>query len=266
VKDATDKVRAFHVAMGQPTADRPQMLTVERVRLRLALILEEVSELADALGSSGYTVRRIETVIEWLGRDEFKRAQNLTEAADALADISYVVAGTAVEMGIPLGEVFDEVHASNMTKLGGTVREDGKLLKPPGYRPPDIARVLAALEIRREAELARARAIGRQAAEPTTGPFSDVGFTFTPVNYDAHGRVDTTVPYVDPLVQYLSSGPADDEPDDCPPVVRAHAIGDQVEISHHGVTRIGKVVGLDAVAVDIGEVVAVEPGKARRLA
>jgi hypothetical protein len=39
-----------------------------------------------------------------------------------------------------------------------------------------------------------------------------------------------------------------------------------VEISHHGVTRIGKVVGLDAVAVDIGEVVAVEPGKARRLA
>jgi predicted HAD superfamily Cof-like phosphohydrolase len=162
VKDATDKVRAFHVAMGQPTADRPQMLTVERVRLRLALILEEVSELADALGSSGYTVRRIETVIEWLGRDEFKRAQNLTEAADALADISYVVAGTAVEMGIPLGEVFDEVHASNMTKLGGTVREDGKLLKPPGYRPPDIARVLAALEIRREAELARARS-------PTSG-------------------------------------------------------------------------------------------------
>ena len=42
--------------------------------------------------------------------------------------------------------MIDEVHASNMTKLGAdgrpVRRADGKILKGPDYRPPDIAAVL----------------------------------------------------------------------------------------------------------------------------
>jgi len=48
--------------------------------------------------------------------------------------------------GIPLQAVFDEVHASNMTKLGNdgkpVRRADGKVIKGPNYRKPDIAAVL----------------------------------------------------------------------------------------------------------------------------
>jgi predicted HAD superfamily Cof-like phosphohydrolase len=42
--------------------------------------------------------------------------------------------------------VLDAVHTSNMTKLGAdgrpVRRPDGKILKGPGYRPPEIAAVL----------------------------------------------------------------------------------------------------------------------------
>jgi len=43
-------------------------------------------------------------------------------------------------------EVFQEIQASNMSKLGADgnpiYREDGKVMKGPGYFRPDIAGVL----------------------------------------------------------------------------------------------------------------------------
>jgi predicted HAD superfamily Cof-like phosphohydrolase len=38
--------------------------------------------------------------------------------------------------------VYAEVHASNMSKVGGPIRADGKVLKGNGYRLPDLSRVL----------------------------------------------------------------------------------------------------------------------------
>ena len=56
----------------------------------------------------------------------------------------YIAVGTALELGIPLEPVWDEVHRSNMAKVDpetGKVRkrEDGKVLKPEGWVRPDIA-------------------------------------------------------------------------------------------------------------------------------
>lgn len=68
------------------------------------------------------------------------------EVADALADIVYVAYGTALTYGIDLDAVLQEVHRSNMSKLGPDgrpiLREDGKVLKGPGYFPPAIGEVL----------------------------------------------------------------------------------------------------------------------------
>ena len=54
--------------------------------------------------------------------------------------------GTAHVYGIDLDAVLDAVHVSNMTKLGAdgrpVRRADGKILKGPHYRPPEIAAVL----------------------------------------------------------------------------------------------------------------------------
>lgn len=70
---------------------------------------------------------------------------DLENIAKELADIIYIVCGTAVSYGIPLDKVFDEVHRSNMAKLvdGKPVRrDDGKILKPEGWTAPDIKKVL----------------------------------------------------------------------------------------------------------------------------
>lgn len=68
--------------------------------------------------------------------------------ADALADIVYVVYGTALTYGIDLDSVLREVHRANMSKLGADgkplLRQDGKVLKSDRYRPPDIAPIVSA--------------------------------------------------------------------------------------------------------------------------
>lgn len=41
-------------------------------------------------------------------------------------------------LGVDLRPFFREVHRTNMHKLAGPKREDGKQLKPPGWKPPRI--------------------------------------------------------------------------------------------------------------------------------
>lgn len=57
-----------------------------------------------------------------------------------------VVRGTALEYGIPLDAVVEEIHRSNLSKLGvdgrPVKRADGKVAKGPNYFRPDIAKVL----------------------------------------------------------------------------------------------------------------------------
>jgi predicted HAD superfamily Cof-like phosphohydrolase len=118
------QVAEFHRAYGLPVCDAPQReLDAAQVALRQSLIEEEVGELRAAAA-----------------------AGDVIGVADALADIVYVAYGTAHTYGVDLDAVLDEVHASNMTKLGADGapirREDGKVLKGPGYRAPDIGAVL----------------------------------------------------------------------------------------------------------------------------
>lgn len=61
--------------------------------------------------------------------------------ANELRHADGVVRATARRTGVPLYEVVAEVHASNMTKT--VTPGDGKAVKGPDYRPPDVAGVLA---------------------------------------------------------------------------------------------------------------------------
>lgn len=80
----------------------------------------------------------VEAVKNWsLEQNEETRAQVCKE----WADLQYVVSQAAVFLEIPSDEAFHRVHESNMTKVvDGKViyREDGKILKPEGYQPPDM--------------------------------------------------------------------------------------------------------------------------------
>jgi predicted HAD superfamily Cof-like phosphohydrolase len=70
---------------------------------------------------------------------------DVVETADACADLIWVIEGLCHSLGIPLQKVWDEVARSNMSKtIDGKLikREDGKILKPDTYSPPDISNVL----------------------------------------------------------------------------------------------------------------------------
>lgn len=130
-----------------------------RVALRTDLIGEEFIELVDATyGVEAGNVLRgaLERVRSENGYEA--RSVDTVEVADALADIMYLVWGFALEAGIPLMDVFREVHASNMSKLGedgkpivsdgtmlrsdGSLAPVGKLMKGADFFPPDIRGVL----------------------------------------------------------------------------------------------------------------------------
>ena len=73
----------------------------------------------------------------------FRKNNNIhAEALKELADLIYVCYQYAENMGWFLDEALDRVHASNMSKLGEdgqpVYREDGKVLKGPNYKPPDL--------------------------------------------------------------------------------------------------------------------------------
>jgi predicted HAD superfamily Cof-like phosphohydrolase len=115
-------VREFHSAFGLPMETKPTVHTPQ-TELRVALLREEFNEYLTAV-----------------------EAGDLVEIADALADMTYVIHGTAHDHGLPLDALVEEVHRSNMSKLGldgkPILREDGKVIKGPAYFKPDIAAVI----------------------------------------------------------------------------------------------------------------------------
>lgn len=152
------QVIAFHDVYGVPkrplqSADREfRHMDDERVAMRLGLIAEEFCELLeDGFGvtanitygerDAGYNFRQAD-LANLLGRGKRDGA----EVVDALGDIVYVCYGMALEMGYDLRAVIEEIHASNLTKLGDDgkpiIRDDGKVLKGPNYVKPNIAAAL----------------------------------------------------------------------------------------------------------------------------
>lgn len=150
--DSLNQVAEFHRTFKAPILDKPQIPSLERCKLRVSLIAEELRELQEAI-----------------------EANDLVEVADALCDIQYVLSGAVLEFG--LGEkfvdLFNEVQRSNMSKAcstyeeaeatvefyfqkDGTVAEiikdedkflvyrtsDNKVLKSVKYSPADLKSIL----------------------------------------------------------------------------------------------------------------------------
>lgn len=89
------------------------------LRLRLALLLEEVQELSSAV-----------------------MHEDLELIARNVADILYVTHSFPHSLGYDGDAVYDAVHKANMKKKMGKVRSDGKQLPPVDFTPPDIKAVL----------------------------------------------------------------------------------------------------------------------------
>jgi predicted HAD superfamily Cof-like phosphohydrolase len=79
---------------------------------------------------------------------EAANSNDLVEVADALGDMLYILCGTILTHGMQhiIEDVFAEIQGSNMSKLGvdgkPIYREDGKVMKGPNYRRPELKQFL----------------------------------------------------------------------------------------------------------------------------
>ena len=117
---AQGMVETFHRTFGIVVNRTPTVVDEHTRALRERLIQEEFDELKEAMAQN-----------------------NLIGIAKEMADLLYVVYGTAVSYGIDMDPVFQEVHRSNMSKVGGHKRTDGKWVKPATYSTASIEPILA---------------------------------------------------------------------------------------------------------------------------
>ena len=143
-------VRRFHHVYGLPVQTDGASLERESLDMRMSLIAEEFSELVGAVYGQAARAEIESSYRRAVAADD--GARNTVEAADALADLIYVIYGMALETGIDLASVLAEVQRSNMSKLGAdgkpVYREDGKVLKGPDYFPPNVEAVLRRRRLR----------------------------------------------------------------------------------------------------------------------
>lgn len=150
--DSLNQVAEFHRTFGHPVEPRPGIPAEDRCRLRVALLREELAELETAIAQ-----------------------KDITEVADALCDLQYVLSGAVLEFGLgeKFVELFNEVQRSNMSKTCSSREEaeataryyeqekgmpayieqsgnhwlvyrksDNKTLKSINYSPADLASIL----------------------------------------------------------------------------------------------------------------------------
>jgi predicted HAD superfamily Cof-like phosphohydrolase len=121
-----EMVQEFHETYGLPVEPQQTTGSKKTKDLRINLIQEELDELKEALDND-----------------------DMVETLDALIDLQYVLDGAFLSFGLQnvKNEAFEEVHRSNMSKLGEDGKpirreSDGKVMKGPNYFKPDIAQFI----------------------------------------------------------------------------------------------------------------------------
>lgn len=149
---ALTMVSKFHTLFDAPILETPQIPDLKRAQLRVSLLQEELNELQEAIDNN-----------------------DLTEVADALGDLQYVLSGAVLEFWLwdRFAEIFAEIQRSNMSKACNSLQEaeatvayyktykdtewyivskwdqylvhrteDNKVLKSINYSPADINKFL----------------------------------------------------------------------------------------------------------------------------
>lgn len=127
-KGTLSQVQEFHETYGLPVESEQTTGSAQTKQLRINLLQEELDELKEALDNDDYV-----------------------ETLDALIDLQYVLDGAFLSFGMQdvKEAAFNEVHRSNMSKLGEDGKPirregDGKVMKGPNYFKPDMAQFIKA--------------------------------------------------------------------------------------------------------------------------
>ncbi len=124
-KGMYEDVAEFNHKFNLPMPNKVTPLDKKTMEYRLGFLAEELSETIEAAEKG-----------------------DMSGIADGLVDLVYVAIGTAIFMGLPWHELWDEVQRANMAKVPCLRPEDSKrnnkydIIKPEGWVPPDIEGIL----------------------------------------------------------------------------------------------------------------------------
>lgn len=117
-------VREWLEAFNKPL-DGP--FVYSRIDLASKCIQEEADEVWDEL---------------WCNNSDSQKEVNREALTKELCDLLWVTYQAAAFFGLPIEKAFRRVYESNMSKLGDdgkpVLREDGKILKGPNYKPAEL--------------------------------------------------------------------------------------------------------------------------------
>lgn len=118
-----DDVRKFFTKFDIQQFRSPGHLSKRKLQERIDFLQEELNELKAAAETN-----------------------NLVDQSDALIDLVYVAKGTALMLGIPWEDMWDEVQRANMDKVRGVGKRGNKVdvVKPNDWEPPNHDRLLKA--------------------------------------------------------------------------------------------------------------------------
>ncbi|MEN7527946.1 hypothetical protein [Cupriavidus sp. DL-D2] len=149
------QVHQFNTAARGELPVNPATLDARTTGMCLNLINEEFGELIEATLADGATldaakqkIDELTHILKNLAEEDLNRSPMKAIAQlDACVDIEVVTLGFSAMHGLPHDEGFAEVQGSNMAKIdpetGRCIKNEfGKIQKPEGWTPPDLAAVV----------------------------------------------------------------------------------------------------------------------------
>lgn len=149
------QVHRFNTAARGELPRNPATLDARTTGMCLNLINEEFGELIEATLADGHALEaakqkidELTQILKGLAEEDLNRSpMKAVNQLDACVDIEVVTLGFSAMHGLPHDEGFAEVQGSNMAKIdpdtGMCIKNEfGKIQKPAGWTPPDLARVI----------------------------------------------------------------------------------------------------------------------------
>ena len=151
-KTDSEHVREFTGEAGQPIPEKPSPMNQAETRFISKMILDEVMELMATHWPAEESKAILKGFIdesedlpqeEYTGSDANQAIHQCADQADALVDVYYYSQNAACKRGVNLSSVFKLVHGANMAKRDPSTgkfikRADGKIIKPKGWKPPNV--------------------------------------------------------------------------------------------------------------------------------
>lgn len=143
-----EKVRDFTIQAGYACAEEPSAMNKDEVRFLLRMCLSELQELALTVTNSvPESVELLQDCMKTIDKSAHEKLHTEDEIiaaqADAIVDAWYYGCNAFAKKSVDVSQIFNTVHQANMDKRDPKTkkfikREDGKIIKPKGWSPPDI--------------------------------------------------------------------------------------------------------------------------------